>query len=40
MALRPLFMVSGDELGGAFDIFERSLEETLDRVTREGLLAA
>jgi len=39
MAFCPPLIVSDDEVGEIFDIFGRSLDETLDWVTREGLLA-
>lgn len=40
MAFCPPLIISDDEVGEIFDIFGRSLNETLDWVTREGLLTA
>ncbi len=40
MALCPPLVSSGDEIGEIFSRYTRALDETLDWVTKEGLLAA
>ena len=40
MAFCPPLIVSDDEVGEIFDRFGRSLDETLDWATREGLFTA